>query len=45
MATLAFVLLVWAGKVNTPYDSYWLCLLLALDTQTLLRLWIYRRHG
>ena len=43
MATLAFLLLKLAGRVDSPYDIYACSLLLALDCQTGFRLWVYLR--
>lgn len=43
MATLCFVLLRSGRVIDGPYDSYFLCLLLALELPTYLRLWLYWR--
>jgi len=44
MATLLFVILKMTGVIETAVDYYWLCLLIALDTQTAFR-YVLWRHG
>lgn len=43
MATLIFLLAHWLGRVESPYDTYAFTLLLALDSSTGLRWWIWHR--
>ena len=43
MGTLLFLVLSVAKQLYSPYDSYWLTLLVALDTQTAFRWWLWRQ--
>ena len=45
MGTVAFLLLHALKQLNSQYDSYWLCVLLSLDTQALVRWWLWHRSG
>lgn len=45
MATLLFIALKFAGRIDSPYDGYWFSLMVALDSQTLLRWWLWRSSG
>lgn len=47
MGTACFLVLHALKALHSEYDSYWLCLLLALDTLTLiqaLRYWAYLKR-
>ena len=45
MGTLAFLLLHALKALQSPYDSYVVCLLLSLDTWVWHREWLFRRSG
>ena len=44
MGTLLLLYLHAVKGLNSPYDCYWLALLVSLDCQTALRWWIWRRQ-
>lgn len=45
MATFLFLLLHALKELNSAYDSYVICVLLALDSNTILRWWLWHRSG
>ena len=45
MGTLAFLLLHAFKQLSSPYDSYVFCFLLALDTSSAVRIWLWRQSG
>lgn len=45
MGCVAFLILHAIKVLDSPYDAYWFTILLSLDTQTLLRWWLWKRSG
>ena len=43
MGTLLFLLLHATRQLQSPFDCYWFTLLVSLDAQTALRLWLWTR--
>jgi hypothetical protein len=45
VATLLFLLLHAAKDLNLAYDTYVFCVLLAMDSNTFLRWWLWKQSG